>query len=84
MPQFCTDAAPAALTDKKHETPPEFPLMLLIPTTIAPHTPVAQVAVVEAMKMRNVLRAEVDGVVGAVEAEAGAVVAADQVIVRFS
>jgi propionyl-CoA carboxylase alpha chain len=58
--------------------------LLSIPTTVAPHTLVAQVAVVEAMKMRNVLRAEVDGVVGAVEAEAGAVVAADQVIVRFS
>ncbi|KAL4856779.1 Propionyl-CoA carboxylase alpha chain [Chlorella vulgaris] len=41
-----------------------------------------EVAVVEAMKMRNVLRAEVDGVVGAVEAEAGAVVAADQVILK--
>jgi propionyl-CoA carboxylase alpha chain len=40
-----------------------------------------QVAVVEAMKMRNVLRADVDGVVKSVEARAGSVVAADQIIV---
>ncbi|EFN58393.1 hypothetical protein CHLNCDRAFT_55993 [Chlorella variabilis] len=42
-----------------------------------------EVAVVEAMKMQNVLKANVDGVVKSVEADAGAVVAADQVIVRF-
>ena len=42
----------------------------------------AQVAVVEAMKMRNVLRAAVEGVVKSVEA-LGGVVAAGQPIVRF-
>ncbi len=42
-----------------------------------------QVAVVEAMKMRNVLRADVEGVVASVEAAAGSVVGADQVVVRF-
>lgn len=48
------------------------------------HThPHEQVAVVEAMKMRNVLRAELEGVVASVEAQKGAVLAADQVIVRF-
>lgn len=41
------------------------------------------VAVVEAMKMRNVLRAEVEGVVAAVEAAPGDTVAADQVLLRF-
>jgi biotin carboxyl carrier protein len=35
------------------------------------------------MKMRNVLRAAVEGVVKSVEAATGAVVAADQPIVRF-
>lgn len=42
-----------------------------------------QVAVVEAMKMRNVLRADVAGVVAAVEARQGDVLGADQVIVRL-
>lgn len=42
-----------------------------------------QVAIVEAMKMRNVLRADVDGVVESVQAEAGSIVAADQVIVML-
>ncbi|KAI7845174.1 hypothetical protein COHA_001219 [Chlorella ohadii] len=42
-----------------------------------------EVAVVEAMKMRNVLRAEVAGVVAAVEAGQGEVLGADQVIVRL-
>lgn len=42
-----------------------------------------QVAVVEAMKMRNILRADVEGVVASVEAAAGSVVGADQVVVRF-
>lgn len=45
--------------------------------------PLLQVAVVEAMKMRNVLRTDVEGVVASVEATAGSVVGADQVVVRF-
>ena len=42
-----------------------------------------EVAVVEAMKMRNVLRAAGDGTIQSVEATAGASVAADQVIARL-
>lgn len=42
-----------------------------------------EVAVVEAMKMRNVLRAGSAGRVAAVDCQAGGSVAADQVIVRF-
>ncbi|KAK2079800.1 hypothetical protein QBZ16_002195 [Prototheca wickerhamii] len=41
------------------------------------------VAVVEAMKMRNVLHAEVEGVVASVEVKPGSTVAADEVIVFF-
>ena len=40
-------------------------------------------AIVEAMKMENVLRAEKTAEVAAVEAEAGASLAADQVILTF-
>ncbi|KAK9808836.1 hypothetical protein WJX72_004705 [[Myrmecia] bisecta] len=42
-----------------------------------------EVAVVEAMKMRNVLRAERAGRIKSVEAQAGAVLAADQIIIHF-
>lgn len=54
-------------------------------STVPPHLlhPATQVAVVEAMKMRNVLRAELGGTVAAVEAAVGAILAADQVIVRL-
>ena len=54
----------------------------ILPPRALPALP-AQVAVVEAMKMRNVLRAAVEGVVKSVEVAAGAVVAPDQPIVRF-
>ena len=40
-------------------------------------------AVVEAMKMENVLRAERDGTVAAVHAQAGASLAVDQAILEF-
>jgi propionyl-CoA carboxylase alpha chain len=40
-------------------------------------------AVVEAMKMENILRAERDGVVAKVHAEAGASLAVDQAILEF-
>lgn len=46
-------------------------------------SPGAELAVVEAMKMRNVLRAEQEGVVKAVSAKVGSVLAADQVIIEF-
>jgi propionyl-CoA carboxylase alpha chain len=42
-----------------------------------------EIAVVEAMKMRNVLRAERSGKVKEVLVEAGAILAADQVLVRL-
>ena len=42
------------------------------------------VAIIEAMKMQNILRAERDGVVKAVGAKAGDPVAADDVLVEFS
>ena len=42
------------------------------------------VCVVEAMKMQNIIRAEADGVVKAVNAAAGASVAADEILVEFA
>jgi propionyl-CoA carboxylase alpha chain len=39
--------------------------------------------VVEAMKMENVLRAEVDGTIKAITAEPGASVAADELLIEF-
>ncbi len=42
------------------------------------------VAVIEAMKMQNILRADRDGVVKAVNAQAGDSVAADEVLVEFA
>jgi propionyl-CoA carboxylase alpha chain len=42
------------------------------------------VCIVEAMKMQNIIRAEADGMVKAVNAAAGASVAADEVLVEFA
>jgi propionyl-CoA carboxylase alpha chain len=42
-----------------------------------------QIAIIEAMKMQNIIRAERDGVVKAVNAKAGDSVAADEVIIEF-
>ena len=42
------------------------------------------VAVIEAMKMQNIIRAERDGVVKSVGAKAGDSVAADEVLVEFA
>jgi propionyl-CoA carboxylase alpha chain len=42
------------------------------------------VCIVEAMKMQNIIRAEADGKVKAVNAAAGASVAADEVLVEFA
>ena len=42
------------------------------------------VCVIEAMKMQNIIRAEHDGVVKAVNAKAGDSVAADEVLVEFA
>ncbi|MEM9669154.1 MAG: acetyl/propionyl/methylcrotonyl-CoA carboxylase subunit alpha [Pseudomonadota bacterium] len=41
------------------------------------------ICVVEAMKMQNIIRAEADGVVKAINVEPGAAVAADEVMVEF-
>ncbi len=43
-----------------------------------------ELLILEAMKMENVLRAERDGVVEAIEVEPGATVAADQVLIAFA
>ena len=59
---------------------------LLVRVSVAPGDPVKagqELAVVEAMKMENVLRAEQDGTVSAVLAEPGASLAVDQPIVEF-
>ena len=42
------------------------------------------VAVLEAMKMQNILRAERDGTVKVVNAKAGDSVAADEVLIEFA
>jgi propionyl-CoA carboxylase alpha chain len=42
-----------------------------------------ELVVLEAMKMENVLRAERDGVIEAIEVEPGATVAADEVLITF-
>jgi propionyl-CoA carboxylase alpha chain len=42
-----------------------------------------QVAIIEAMKMQNIIRAERDGVVKAVLVASGASVAADEVLIEF-
>ena len=42
------------------------------------------VAVIEAMKMQNIIRAERDGTVKAVNAQSGDSVAADEVLVEFA
>ena len=42
------------------------------------------VAIIEAMKMQNIIRAERDGVVKSVGAKAGDSVAADEVLVEFA
>ena len=59
---------------------------LLVRVSVGPGEPVKagqEVAVVEAMKMENLLRAEQDGTVAAVLAEPGASLAVDQPIVEF-
>ena len=43
-----------------------------------------QVAIIEAMKMQNIIRAERDGVVKAVNSKAGESVAADEVLIEFA
>ncbi|HEX8231837.1 MAG TPA: acetyl/propionyl/methylcrotonyl-CoA carboxylase subunit alpha [Caulobacteraceae bacterium] len=60
---------------------------LVVSIAVAPGQEVRSgeaVAVIEAMKMQNIIRAETDGVVKAVNTTPGASVAADEVLVEFA
>jgi propionyl-CoA carboxylase alpha chain len=60
---------------------------LVVSIDVAPGQSVREgeiVCIIEAMKMQNIIRAERDGVVKAVNAAAGASVAADDVLVEFA
>lgn len=59
-------------------------LVVAIPVTVGQEVKTGEtVAIIEAMKMQNILKAERDGVVKAVSAKAGDPVAADDVLVEF-
>ncbi|WP_332658647.1 acetyl/propionyl/methylcrotonyl-CoA carboxylase subunit alpha [Brevundimonas sp.] len=59
-------------------------LVVSIPVTVGQEVKAGEtVAIIEAMKMQNILKAERDGVVKAVSAAAGDPVAADDVLVEF-
>ncbi|WP_298743737.1 acetyl/propionyl/methylcrotonyl-CoA carboxylase subunit alpha [uncultured Brevundimonas sp.] len=59
-------------------------LVVAIPVAVGQEVKTGEtVAVIEAMKMQNILKAERDGVVKAVSAKAGDPVAADDVLVEF-
>ncbi len=59
-------------------------LVVSIPVTVGQEVKTGEtVAIIEAMKMQNILKAERDGVVKAVSAAAGDPVAADDVLVEF-
>ncbi|RZJ17626.1 MAG: acetyl/propionyl/methylcrotonyl-CoA carboxylase subunit alpha [Brevundimonas sp.] len=59
-------------------------LVVAIPVTAGQEVKAGEtVAIIEAMKMQNILKAERDGVVKAVSAKAGDPVAADDVLVEF-
>ncbi|RZI99682.1 MAG: acetyl/propionyl/methylcrotonyl-CoA carboxylase subunit alpha [Brevundimonas sp.] len=59
-------------------------LVVAIPVTVGQEVKAGEtVAIIEAMKMQNILKAERDGVVKAVSAAAGDPVAADDVLVEF-
>ena len=60
-------------------------LVVAIPVTVGQEVKTGEtVAIIEAMKMQNILKAERDGVVKAVSAKAGDPVAADDVLVEFA
>ncbi|HST92189.1 MAG TPA: acetyl/propionyl/methylcrotonyl-CoA carboxylase subunit alpha [Brevundimonas sp.] len=60
-------------------------LVVAIPVTVGQEVKTGEtVAIIEAMKMQNILKAERDGVVKAVGAKAGDPVAADDVLVEFA
>ena len=60
---------------------------LIVSVAVAAGEPVKagqELAVLEAMKMENVLRAERDGVIEDIRIQPGATVAADQVLIAFA
>ncbi|HYD27288.1 acetyl/propionyl/methylcrotonyl-CoA carboxylase subunit alpha [Brevundimonas sp.] len=60
-------------------------LVVAIPVAVGQEVKTGEtVAIIEAMKMQNILKAERDGVVKAVSAKAGDPVAADDVLVEFA
>ncbi len=60
-------------------------LVVAIPVVVGQEVKTGEtVAIIEAMKMQNILKAERDGVVKAVSAKAGDPVAADDVLVEFA
>ncbi|HAJ03306.1 MAG TPA: acetyl/propionyl-CoA carboxylase subunit alpha, partial [Brevundimonas sp.] len=59
-------------------------LVVAVPVTVGQEVKEGEtVAIIEAMKMQNILKAERDGVVKAIGAQAGDPVAADDVLVEF-
>ena len=59
-------------------------LVVAVPVTVGQEVKEGEtVAIIEAMKMQNILKAERDGVVKTVGAKAGDPVAADDVLVEF-
>jgi propionyl-CoA carboxylase alpha chain len=60
-------------------------LVVAIPVVVGQEVKTGEtVAIIEAMKMQNILKAERDGVVKTVSAAAGDPVAADDVLVEFA
>lgn len=91
---YCRALHPSRTPPLQAHTAPRPPLQVLrspmpgnlISVAVAPGDEVAagdELAVVEAMKMRNVLRADAPVRVASVEATPGTILAADQVILRF-
>jgi propionyl-CoA carboxylase alpha chain len=59
-------------------------LIVSIPVRVGETVKAGQdLLILEAMKMENVLRAERDGVIEAIQVEPGATVAADEVLIMF-
>ena len=91
--QIMSARAAALLSQMPVKEPPDLSKFLLSPmpgllvrVSVAEGEPIKagqELAVVEAMKMENVMRAERDGTVAKVHAQAGASLAVDQTIIEF-